>query len=475
MFIAPVRTNTIGNNFKGNYENSIKGTYGGRGHDLKVDENALRLFNIENISSDKVGSKYIFTPKDPEFADLKILVKGNSVLEDKKSGERMIDLPRHSVSFTGKVYGSIGVREGKADETMKSAYTAFWDKGMLDKINKDYVSKEASKIKNDYNFFIPSDGDGTRYRDIATLLKTKDGKIPTKPASIIPATLNNEQMQLVQGVLVNFAKTGKVDDGHDFIPVKPAQGSAYAFLEGLKDGTISTEEPVVFSWGDNFSDIDMTKLILDYEKSNSGFTLLALPVDGSRIRSLGAAAVNNDEEKIVSKFKEKPSADEVEEFKIPGTKDSYLGVVGPYVLSKEVLTWIKDKYEENPESFLNPDGKGYDFSSMILGPLVDAMNNGEIKDENGEPLTMRVYQKPGKDTWSDLGAEKDLSKELKSDFATNYMNMPTEMRTSIMENRDGFGNIFFNENSRNKYSEFCEKAGVQFLNSIVYYDESKAA
>lgn len=445
---------------------SIKtGTIQGEGsQSLRIyDPNGL--FSIQNISNPKIGTKFILTPTDPEFKDLRILVKPNTKLKSTKDfTEIRVD---DFLSFKGRIYGSIRNDENGEDERMKKAYSDFFKKGMHKEIQKKYINKdETAKIKNDYNFFVPSDGDGTRYRDITQL----QGGV-TKPASKIPATLNGETMSLVQAVLTNYTKTSKLTDGYDFIPVTPAQGSAYAFFEGLTSGKIPTNKPVVFSWGDNFSDIDITKLIQYHEDNKSGFTLLTLPVDRNRVQSLGAAKVKSNDNLEITDFYEKPKEKEIlDDFVVPDTEDKYLGVVGPYVISPEALCWLKENYESNPENFKDFEGK-VDFSRNVIGNLVDVLSNGDLVNKNGMPLKMMAYQKPASDTWSDLGSEKDFSNEMKNVKHGAFSNLPEEMRESIGKNVDRYGNITFDKAAKEKLNEFLDKYEIDLQNSVIYLDK----
>lgn len=419
------------------------------------------LFEIENISDGKVGTKFLLHPTDPKYKDLTILFTPESQLSSNDGSVKMaITEP---VSFKGRVYGSIRKDASGEDKNMMKAYSDFWTTGMHARIVSKYLSKESGDIKDDYNFFIPSDGDGTRYRDIAKL----QGGV-TKPASKIPAQLNGQDVKLAQVVLTNFTRTGKADAGFDFVKVQPALGSAYAFFEGLANGQIKTDKPLVFSWGDNFSDIDITKLIKEHEKNHSGFTMLTLPVDSDRIRSLGAAKVKGTDDLEVSKFYEKPNTDElVKEFIIPGTENQCLGVVGPYVISKEALTWLKDRYVNHPEEFKDHEGK-VDFSRTIIGKLTEIMPKGEIKDADGNPMKLYAYRKPETDTWSDLGKQSDFSKEMKRVKEGGFKNLPKEIRTSIAKNVDVQGNISFNKKTQTMLNRFSQEYGLNLANAIAY-------
>ena len=458
----PIKPNTISFSAQPNSSSYAFKTIPGENGQILNYRDEKGLFDVENISDGKVGTKFLLHPKDAKYKDLTILFTPESQVSSVDDSTRFVVTTQ--MSFGGKVFGSIRKDANGEDKTMMKAYSDFWDTKMHKTILADYVDKEATAgIKDDYNFFIPSDGDGTRYRDIAKL----QGGV-TKPASKIPAQLNGQDMKLVQVILTNFAKTDKLDDGYDFVKVQPALGSAYAFFEGLANGQIPTDRPLVFSWGDNFSDIDITKLIKEHEANHAGFTMLTLPVDSNRIRSLGAAKVKGQDDLEVSKFYEKPNTDElVKEFIIPGTKDQCLGVVGPYVLSKEVLTWLKDNYVNHPEQFKDQEGK-VDFSRTIIGKLIDVMPKGEIKDENGNALKLYAYRKPSSDSWSDLGRQSDFTKEMLNVKHGGFKNLPGEVRESIYENIDDNNNISFNEKTQKLLHDFAHEYRINMKNVIAY-------
>lgn len=435
----------------------IKSYRAENGQVLKA-KDSKNLFNVENISNAKIGSKFLLKPTDPEFSDLTILFKPETVLNSKKE-DLNYTIINEMPTFTGNIFGSIRKDERGTDYTMKSAYSDFWHKGMIDKVRPDSIS---SKIKSDYNFFIPSDGDGTRYRDI-TLLQ---GGV-TKPASKIPAKLGNENMSLVQNILVNFARTSKLE-GFDTIEVKPAQGSAFAFLEGLKSGQIPTDKPMVFSWGDNFSDINISKIILQHEKNNSGMTILTLPVDKERVKALSAVKINNTEDMEILEFTEKPKEKEViDYYSIPEFDDNCLSAVGPYILSAQALQRVKEDYTNNPDLFKAEDGS-FDFSRKVIGNLLIAMKNNEIKDEEGNALKMRAYVKPKKETWSDLGSEKDFTQSMIAIKKGGFSNLLPEIKKSISKNVDKNHNITFDVKTKEKLQKFQQKYQINLQNAIIY-------
>ncbi len=438
---------------------------GMNGDKLNVnDQNSL--INVKNISDKKVGSKFLLTFNDPKYEGLTVLVKPNSIVKS-ADGSLNVEMIKGMPSFAGRLYGSIRQdADGTTDNRMKEAYLNFWAKGMHDTIRENYIDKSAAKkIKNDYNFYIPSDGDGTRYRDIAQL----QGGV-TKPASFIPAKLNGENMNLIHAVITNFAKTNKLDKGVDFIPITPAKGSGFAFLEGLRTGKIPTDKPLVFSWGDNFADIDYLRVLDEHEKLNSGFTVYTMTADDKRIKALGAVSLDNMDNKTITMLIEKPQTpEEIDKVRVPSDPSKCLASIGPYVISKPALEWIKTEYTNNPQDFLNPDGKGFDFSSMVIARIQKEFEAGKIKDENGKELRMKAIIKSKDDTWSDLGAEKDFTEAMHNIKDGEYKNLPKEIRTTIKNNVDTKGNITFDENAKAMLKELNKDYGIEFKNTISYY------
>lgn len=458
----PVR----GANFaaKTNKANNGISTEGMNGDKFIMEGKASKYFElVENLSNQKVGSKFVIKSKLPEYKDLRMLITPDSTIT---SNEMRIGIEKaENPSFKGRLYGSIREHDGQRDYKMEEEYIRFWMEGMNEIVSGKYKDKKfAPALKDDYNFYIPSDGDGTRYKDITAL---QGGA--TKPASDIPATMGGKQMSLVQGVITNFAKTGKLNKGFDFVRVEPARGSAYGFLEGLRKGQIKTDRPLVFSWGDNFSDINISRLMKNHEDVNSGFTVTVLPVDKSRTKALSIIKTDDVDARKIDVFVEKPQDDDfIESCVLPEFGENQcLSAVGPYILSPQALTWIRDNYTAEPESFLNPS-KGYDFSSMIIAPMLEAFNNGEILDEQGNKMQMKFDMIDESETWSDLGSQKDFTQSMKDIRNGKYLYLPWEMKNSLKNNIDKDNNITFNNRSNVMMHKMFKEIGAIGKNVIAY-------
>ena len=172
----------------------------------------------------------------------------------------------------------------------------------------------------------------------------------------------------------------------------------------------------------------------------------------------------------IDEFVEKPQDDKfIDSCVMPKYGENMcLSAVGPYVLSPEALTWIKERYTANPESFLS-EQKGYDFSSMIIAPMLKAFNNGEIlSSKTGEPLEMKYETVQPQETWSDLGSQKDFSKAMKDMNNGKYKQLPFEMRVSMLLNSYPNGDISFNSKTRSLLFELKKDLGLKTENVIAY-------
>lgn len=431
------------------------------------------IFTISNNTNEKVGSAIVLTINDPEFKELKILVKDGT--KDFKSKFFQVKVDRAELnaskpSFSGQVYGSIGINNPEAAENMKKAYNDFFDEGMY-RVAVKGINSGNSPIKDDYNFFIPTDGNGTRFRDYTDL----QGGV-FKPAAILPGTFNGKPFKLVHATLLNFAKTGCLESDANFIEVEGGKGSAYALLEGLKTGDIPTDKPIVFCWGDNFSDIDLKKLIEHHEKHNAGLTVLGIATSYDKIQSLGGIKLDSNSASgckfEIKGFKEKPkSHEDIMKSRIPGTH-KHLASVGPFVISTGVLDYLKEEYSNNPSAFQNEKGE-FDFSAKILTPLVQKLKDEDITDSNGDKIPMIAYIAPMGERWSDLGSTNDLIQEMKAVKLGKYANLPLEIQDSISSNVDDRGIIYQNDKAKELFEKFCKKYGVEIQNANIVVGASQ--
>lgn len=414
------------------------------------------LLKITNNSNEKVGISLVLEINSPKFSELKILLKDGSKIKSKDfevvvDSKKLNEAQQNSPSFQGKIYGSIGA--SNYPKQMMQAYNDFFGKGMYAKVLREFKPKTKG-LKHDCNFFTPTDGDGKRFKDYTN----QQGGI-CKPAAILPATYNGEPLKLIHATLINFTKTGLVKPKTKFIHVDKARGSAFAFLEGLKKGDLPTKKPIVFCWGDNFSDINIKKLLKHHEKHNAGITVLGIPADYERVQSLAGVTLGKDFE--ITGLIEKPKEhEEIMKSLIPNT-DKHLGSVGPFVISKQVLKHLKNEYTQNPAVFQNESGD-FDFSSKILTPMVEKLKAGEIKNKKGNKMPMIAYIKPEKETWSDLGKTTDLMDEMKNVVQGKFKGLPEEIKDSIRKNVDmKKGVVSTDEKAKNLFRQSLEEYGIE--------------
>lgn len=434
--------------------NAVKDIFDKALQEIPEIQDPKNIFQVTDATSSKVGKTIVLTPNDPEFKDLKILIKDGTKCFKSEDFEVTINKEiSQNPSFKGHVWGSIGANN--YPRQMRKAYSDFFNNGMFKTIIEKLNTK-TPKIKNDYNFFVPTDGNGTRFKDYTDL----QGGI-CKPAATLPANLNGHPLKLIHATLINFAKTAKLQSGARFINVDKARGSAFAFLEGLKSGKLPTNKPLVFCWGDNFSDINLTKLIEYHEKQHAGLSVLGIGVNEERMKSLGAIYLNPHKGFEIQGFKEKPqSIEEIEPSALPGKKEEYLASVGPFVFSPEVLKHLKKEYKNDPSQFHHDSGE-FDFSRKVLTPLVKKLREGKIVGKNGEKLPMMAYLKPDGERWGDLGKTTDLIEEMQAVKAGKYLGLPEEIQKSISKNVDDRGILYQDEKTKELFERFCKKYNVE--------------
>ena len=108
---------------------------------------------------------------------------------------------------------------------------------------------------------------------------------------------------------------------------------------------------------------------------------------------------------------------------------------------------------------------------MIIAKALKAIQAGEIKDEKGNSLKMKLHIISDQETWSDLGTQKDFSNAMKAIKQGKYSNLPYEMISTIKRNVDEDGNITFDNNARKLFDEMREKLNLNTKNIISYYSE----
>lgn len=410
-------------------------------------------FVISDISDNKVGTAFLLTPKDnPKMTILvkegaKIVV-GRRELDLCAEIRKAISQVKKHPSFRGRLYGSVNVL--KHTRKMERAYKKFYQSGMYDKVVSSV--RKFMHFKEDYNFFTPTDGEGTRFADWTNMLGGT-----SKPAAELPMTLNGKPLNLINLTQIIFARTGMLEKIPEFIKVEGGHGSAYAFLEGLRTGKIPTDKPLVFCWGDNFSDINVSKLIKYHERNGAGITVLGMMVPEERIHSLGSIHFDSGSWALsIKKLVEKPQTrEDILPSAISASEDKYLASIGPFVLSKDVLKHLKAEYRKNPEAFKNAKGE-VDFSSKVLAPIIDSRS-----------FKVLAYIKPHGESWSDAGKTTDLIELLHQIKAGGFRGLLPEIRRSVIASLDKNGAIYMNPASKRTFKQFCAANNIRLGGNVV--------
>lgn len=406
---------------------------------------------VRNISNEKMGAAILVRPK--KYPKLKILMKDGSSLKSKdgRFNVTLGDEPKLPV-FRGTLYGSVSY---DTEKPMKRAYYDFFKMGI-----NNYPKMETKF--GDYNFYTPTDGAGSRFKDYSALFNN----IP-KPAAPLPGDINGRPFRLIHATMANFAKTGMLDDVELVHVEKGGKGNVYSFMKGLTTGQIPMDKPIIFSWGDNFSDVDIKKMIKYHEKNNSAVTVMTVAMPKSALEALGTVELDPKKGYEIQGFIEKPKTEEDKmKSAIPSKPGYHMASVGPYILSPSALQQIVKMWEEDKESFLNANNE-YDFTVGFLNPVAQKIKNSELKDSNGNPLKMFAYLKPDRENWSDLGKTSDLMTEMRKVKNNKYKGLNEDYRDSVKENVHRSGVITANEKSADEFRKFCREYGIEAKGNII--------
>lgn len=409
------------------------------------------IATIRNISGEKVGTAVLVRPK--KYPKLRILMKDGSSLKSKDGSFKVSlgDEPKLPV-FKGTLYGSVSP---DTEKPMKKAYLDFFKMGINNYPKMDTKS-------GDYNFYTPTDGAGSRFKDYSALFKN----VP-KPAAPLPGEVNGKPFRLIHANMANFAKTGMLDNVELVKIDKGGKGNIYAFMQGLTSGQIPTDKPIIFSWGDNFADIDIKKVIRFHEKHNALITAVTVPMEFSRISSFGTVMINPADGKEILGFIEKPQElEDKMKSEIPSKPGYHMISAGPYVLSPRALQECVKMWKEDPESFKNTKGE-YDFTVGFLNPIVQKLMNYELTDSQGNALKAVAYLKPDKEGWSDLGKTSDLINEMRMIKQGKYQGLNKLYTESVKDNVHKSGVITTSEKSAEEFRRFCREYDIEAKGNIV--------
>ncbi|MEI7475032.1 MAG: sugar phosphate nucleotidyltransferase [bacterium] len=305
-----------------------------------------------------------------------------------KIGDKLsVEMPaenqkKEKISFKGQLYSSNAVStQGHLVENTINSY-----------VNTNKINESDTSYLKDMNVFIPAAGEGSRLSCLAEALA--EGGLP-KPVTPSP---NGEP--LVYNVLDNLNEAGILSGTKKAVNFSEAtpMGNLSCVFKGLLSGEIPTNRPLLICSADEVWDVDLKKFVKDFDKKQSGIMVLGMSIHGDRLDKHGIVKINEEEE--VESFLEKPGKYSPKADFAKIGEDEYLACTGMYIISPDMLKWIKKEIIKNPDSFKAEDGKS-DFSLTLQPTLIDKCKKGEILAEDGRELKFNVHKIPHK--FCDIG------------------------------------------------------------------------
>ena len=153
---------------------------------------------------------------------------------------------KNKLSFKGDLYVSVRPETRNAINQALNSYKT-------SKIPNSIKSNDSAK---DFNFIMPASGEGSRIKILTDCKAALN--LPAKDYSLIA---NN----IEKGYAV-----GALDEKSNFHIMQDSTGSAGFISNSIDNGEIPTDKPVILTYCDTFSNIDMTNAIEKYKNNPAG-------------------------------------------------------------------------------------------------------------------------------------------------------------------------------------------------------------
>lgn len=388
------------------------------------------------------------------------------------------------ITFGNNLYIVSGYKSKNTNQTVKN----YFDETKNLNIEK---SPYAKLIKNNYTIVGLAAGHGTRLKPISDLYDTN------KPTTKFPGT-NKTLMEI--SCLDSAARAGNIskinfikDDENNL------SGTAGPIINGLKNGTIPLDKPLVLLTSDTFNNIDLAKVLYDFEHSkNTGIGVVVKDVTGENIFDIPLIEINDDNE--INKFHEKINHTNYKD--IINANNSFYTSTNIMIIHPNILNFLKKFGDENNAGdFL----EFLDFMHNVMNKNLENLKykypNGlgnkelkleEVTDNFGYPKP--IYLTPSFFNFNKLKVKAIYAKDIKNnnpefqDIGTiekfiatvhhiknqkNINGIDDNFVKNIQKNTLQNGIIFTDNNAKEKYEKFIKKYDVSKLEGNVIITSTK--
>lgn len=417
-----------------------------------------------------------------EELGIKILLNRGSILKGKnldisydKIAEKQIFIDRNrKITFGNNIYLATGYKSNKTESIIKNYYA---NRKNFDVETSPYVNK----IKKDYSIVGLAAGYGTRLKPVSDL--TNDNKPTTK----FPST---GKTLLETSCLDTAARAGHIkyyyilnEDENNL------SGTAGPIIKGIKSGKIPLDKPLVILTSDTFNNIDLAKVLYDFERSkNTGIGVVVKNIRNENLYNVPLVEINPDDS--INKFHEKINSENYLDI-ISQNKNFYTStnimVLHPKILELlekfgdknssadflEFLNLMMNTLNKNFENLERKYPEGLGNKDLKINDLTDILGYPKnILDKDYNSLKVKaIYANDIKGEtphFADIGTVEKFIETVKNIKKNKKINgISDDFIKKIKENIDRNGLIFMQPEAANKLEKFKQKYDINNLEGNV--------
>ena len=279
---------------------------------------------VVELVDEELGLKILMTRGS------KLLSPDLNVDYSKINNKKIFVSPHKTISFGNNLVVVSGYKSQDTNEIVNNYVKE-------KKFSKIPPSFEAGLIQNDYTIAVLAAGYGTRLKPISELHDTN------KPATKYPCsdkTLLEISALIPAAITGRIQKTSVITEDEDNL-----SGTAGAIIKGLKNGTISTDKPLVILTSDTFHNINIARALYEFEHDKTiGIGVVVRDVSRENLFNVPLVEINKNNE--IETFHEKINMDNYQEI-ISRQGDNYFASTNIMIIHPKILNMLKNFADEN--------------------------------------------------------------------------------------------------------------------------------
>lgn len=352
-------------------------------------------------------------------------------------------------------------------------------------------SNYSNKLKNEYSIIAYAGAEGTELKALSDLENANKDMIK------LPGT---EVTLLENGILDAVSNLPETNNARCYTNDNEKNaGSAGLIIKALKEGQISSDRPLVVMSGGHISNIDLAKVLYDFEQDDTtGIAMVVNKVDNDDYQDKAPVIFdgNNNVTNLCGKITCDTPLSDINDKKVDGDIYSSSNIT---IVSPEVLSLLKNYANEDGNAdFVEFIGLMYNFlnkqNENLSYKYPDDLKSRDLKiknltndygypkllknskDENLFFKVIKAEDKNGNSAKSySVGTIEDYIKVVKKISNENNSGFPSKLVNSVKNSIDDNGVIYYSKEAKEKLKLFKEKYGIDNLsgNATVYAHKPK--